>query len=419
MVLFNYLISLFLFLYVWTNQIQSTNSIVINIDKDVLKKIKENNLNIYVKLNNPNMYITIDHNILENIEANKLKNLPNKIIYQTYKMAPKKTIKTKSKKNNNKTQKRKQKKGKKGRDVNKKHNHKQQSKIGKHIIKVANTLKTTDTCSINSDGLGFTCYSKPILFKIKETWNKKHPKHKITSEDPYIIWKSLRSVMEHEHACKRESCWLKHLCIKEGLPSNIYDLTFSPEMPESWLKNPNEWLSSLDIVKVMNQWEERYKCFKFIGPSPIDYDTHKMFGECVWDELCKFNLKNHLKNKKKKIGIIFNLDPHYKSGSHWVAVFINDIKKTIYYFDSYGDKPDTQIKKFIDGVINQSTQLGTTYRYLENKRRHQFGNSECGMYSMYFITQMLQNKCFEKFQNKQVTDAYMLRLRKKFFNKPV
>ena len=156
-----------------------------------------------------------------------------------------------------------------------------------------------------------------------------------------------------------------------------------------------------------------------MGPSPIDYDTHKMFGECVWDELCKFNLKNHLKNNNKKIGVIFNLDPHYKSGSHWVAVFMNDIKKTIYYFDSYGDKPHSQIKKFINMIISQSREIGETYKYLENKKRHQFGNSECGMYSMYFITQMLQNKCFEKFQKRVVTDAYMLKLRKKFFNKPV
>ena len=263
----------------------------------------------------------------------QIKNLPVKIIYQTYKM-PRKTIKTKKYKKNNKRNTRKSK------------------KITSKIKQTTTKLKTTDACSVNSDGLGYTCYSKPVLLKIKDTWNKKHPEHKITSTDPYIIWKSLRSIMEHEHACKRESCWLKHLCIKEGLPSNIYDLTFSPEMPTSWLHNPNEWLSSLDIAKVMNQWEHRYKCFKFIGPSPIDYDTHKMFGECVWDELCKFNLKTHLKNKKKKIGVIFNLDPHYKSGSHWVAVFLNDNKKTIYYFDSYGDHPPRQIKKFIDWHIS-------------------------------------------------------------------
>jgi len=401
LIMMHYVFYLMLIFFIY--HLQISNSIIITINKDVLQKINKQNLYLHIHLEQQKTHITIPPNI------NRVKYLSNKIIYEKYKMAPRKTIKTKYQKSKNKTRKRNKKKGKKGRD----------SKISKQIIKIANKMKTTDTCSINSDGLGFTCYSKPILYKIKDTWNKKHPEHKITSQDPYIIWKSLRSVMEHEHACKRESCWLKHLCIKEGLPSNIYDLTFSPEMPESWLKNPNEWLSSLDIVKVMNQWEQRYKCFKFIGPSPIDYDTHKMFGECVWDELCKFNLKIHKKNKKKKVGIIFNLDPHYKAGSHWVAVFINDVKKTIYYFDSYGDRPHPQIKKFIDNVINQSTQLGTTYKYLENKKRHQFGNSECGMYSMYFITQMLQNKCFEKFQRKVVSDAYMLRLRKKFFNKPV
>ena len=34
---------------------------------------------------------------------------------------------------------------------------------------------------------------------------------------------------------------------------------------------------------------------------------------------------------KTNIGIIFNLDPHYKQGSHWVAVFIKVRKKEIYY----------------------------------------------------------------------------------------
>ena len=399
---------LFLILCGFLYKTYFSSAITIKIDKSLLEKIHNERLHLYINVEHPTVYITLPYNDI------KVKYLSNKIIYEKYKMAvPRKTIKIKNKKRKNKTQKknkkRKQKKGKKGRD----------NKITKQIIKVNNKIKTTDTCSVNSDGLGFTCYSKPVLYKIKDAWNKKHPDHKITSQDPYIIWKSLRSVMEHEHSCKRESCWLKHLCIKEGLPSNIYDLTFSPEMPSSWLQNPNEWLSSLDIIKVMKQWEQRYKCFKFLGPSPIDYDTHKMFGECVWDELCKFNLKNHLKNKKKKVGIVFNLDPHYKSGSHWVAVFMNDVKKTIYYFDSYGDKPHLQIKKFIDGVIDQSSQLGMKYKYLENEKRHQFGNSECGMYSMYFITQMLQNKCFEKFQRKKVSDAYMLRLRKKFFNKPI
>ena len=37
-------------------------------------------------------------------------------------------------------------------------------------------------------------------------------------------------------------------------------------------------------------------------------------------EICNFNLNKMIKNKKK-IGFIFNLDPHTKGGSHWVSMF--------------------------------------------------------------------------------------------------
>ena len=62
-------------------------------------------------------------------------------------------------------------------------------------------------------------------------------------------------------------------------------------------------------MKVMRQYEHTFKNFIFIGPSPIDYDTRKLFGTCVWEELCNFNLNEYIKKKKDKIGIIFNLSP--------------------------------------------------------------------------------------------------------------
>ena len=401
--------------FILYNIVVTGNSIIIKLNENIdytptYTSTDKYNINIYINPNPYNIKLYVKSHI-------NVKFLPNKIIYKKYKIDMTKSSKTKSSKTKaNKT--RKANKTNKSTNTSKSKSTKRR-KITRYNNVVANNIKKTDTCSASGDNLGFSCYSKPVLYKIKDAWNKKHPDHEIVSVDPYIIWKSLRSVMEHEHACKRESCWLKHLCIKEGLPSNIYDLTFSPQMPKSWLRNPNEWLSSIDILAVMQQWERKYPDFKFIGPSPIDYDSHKMFGECVWEELCEFSLKEHLNNNIRKIGIIFNLDPHDKPGSHWVAVFLNHDKKTIYYFDSYGEKPERQIKKFINTVIDQSRSLGHKYKYLENKKRHQFGHSECGMYSMYFITQLLQKKCFEKFKRKKITDAYMLRLRKKFFNKPI
>ncbi len=85
----------------------------------------------------------------------------------------------------------------------------------------------------------------------------------------------------------------------------------------------------------MKQYEAEYPCFVFIGPSPIDYDTHEYKGVCVWEELCKFNLYKHKNKGIRKIRIIFNLDPHTKGGSHWVCAFIHIPRQEIYYMDSY------------------------------------------------------------------------------------
>ena len=50
----------------------------------------------------------------------------------------------------------------------------------------------------------------------------------------------------------------------------------------------------------MKQYEKVYPCFEFMGPSPIDFDKRKMYGECVWEELCHFNLEDQIKKKKKR-----------------------------------------------------------------------------------------------------------------------
>ena len=46
----------------------------------------------------------------------------------------------------------------------------------------------------------------------------------------------------------------------------------------------------------------------------------------------------------------FNFDEHWKSGSHWVGMYVNLIKNEIYYFDSYGKRPEKRIRKFINRI---------------------------------------------------------------------
>ena len=284
----------------------------------------------------------------------------------------------------------------------------------KNITKKNITKKMKKDQCAPKTSFDFTCYNSEALHKMKDLWNKRHSDKKIHSNDPKEIWRYLKYFLSN--SCNRESCWLRQNFIKHNLDKNLLNYTFAPKYPKEWEKNPDEWLNSIDILNVMSQYEKKYSCFEFLGPSPIDYDTHKLYGECVWEELCKFNLNQYLKNGKTKIGVIFNLDEHTEDGSHWVALFINTKKNMIYYFDSYGDKIPNKIKKFVDMVKKQSGIIGEQYKFTYNKMRHQYKESECGMYSIYFIIKMLDDKSFTYFLDNSIPDKEMIKLRKKYFN---
>lgn len=263
----------------------------------------------------------------------------------------------------------------------------------------------------------YTCYTDDDLNKLKDMWNARHPDKPISTTNSKKIWSQLK----HYYAsiCNKESCWVRQMTKDTKMEKELLD-AFAPESPKTWKKNPNEWLSSIDILEVMNQYEKKYKCFDFLGPSPIDYDAHRLYGECVWDELCHFSLVEQIKKGHTKFGVIFNLDPHYKGGSHWVSLFVNIKKKTIFYFDSAGETCPQQIKKFVNMVIEQGQKLSKPihFKYDENHPiEHQYGNTECGIYSIFFIVHMLEDKINGHYLKTHVLkDKYMENFRRVYFN---
>ena len=285
---------------------------------------------------------------------------------------------------------------------------------GNHTHKRIKKYKM-DKCAPNPNSVGeFTCYTSQALYKMKDLWNIRHPDCKITSREPKKIWEDLRDYIGD--VCERESCWLKQKFIDNNADKELVNYTFAPKRPKEWQTNPNTWLTSTDILAVMRQYEKYYKCFEFMGPSPIDYDTHVYDGECVWKELCEFSLKEQIKRGKTKIGIIFNTDPHYKGGSHWFACFVHIPKRKLYYFDSYGEKADLQISKLFKNISDQGRKMGINFTEVHNTLRHQYGNSECGMYSLYFIVEMLKDRNPEHFLKHRIDDKLVENLRKQYYN---
>ena len=119
------------------------------------------------------------------------------------------------------------------------------------------------------------------------------------------------------------------------------------------------------------------------------------------------------------------IDPSNKPGQHWFSLYV-DLKginrkniPTIYYFDSAKkiNKGNLEriipkeIQEFVTILQNQDKKL----KFLFNDKKHQYKNTECGIYCLHFLTEMLQGKSFRKYVNQKLNDKNMEELRSKFF----
>jgi hypothetical protein len=229
-----------------------------------------------------------------------------------------------------------------------------------------------------------SCMTPESIMELKKIYNSENPDKQIQTNNVSKIIKQLRE----RYSCNADQCWLnqiKNRKLREAIQKKI----FIPEKPKEWKKNSNEWLSNFDILNVLKQYEEAYPFFRFIGPSPIDFDQHINLGlDCVEKELCEFDVNKEKEKGFTQIGIIFNLDKHDEPGSHWVSMYIDINGHCIYFFDSASTDIPSEIQVFVQRMI----QAHPEFKFISNSVEHQYGNTECGMYSLYFIIQMLYPK---------------------------
>ena len=274
-------------------------------------------------------------------------------------------------------------------------------------------INTLNYCSPRGNNERLTCFSRPSLKRIVKYWNQSYPRNTIeydTDESRNSIWHKINTKLSK--VCDNEYCWVKQPFMSSR--SVVLD-DYRPEMPKDWKNNNNEWLTTSDIEKVMKQYMRKHNDFFFVGAVPIDFDKKLSPGLCVVNELCKINIKKLLKKKIHQLGIVFNLDPHDKPGSHWVSFYSNLQKGQLYYFDSYGYKPPKQVKTLIDRLIEQGEKNNIEMEYLQNTKRHQYKESECGVYAINFIERMLDGCTFDEFCKSKLTDDYIHNFRDKYF----
>lgn len=292
-----------------------------------------------------------------------------------------------------------------------------------------------------------TCLTESLLQKLIDNHNKVYPQSKINQQQLQAD-KVLDILRENSKDCKHsihtDKCMLK----KAGLEKHSNDL-FAPQ--HDW-KNPKEWLSNFNIKAVMDMYSKSYPHFHFFGPVPINFDDLNVCPN-NGDNLCHFNLEKELLSGKTKFGFIFNLDFDKGPGTHWVSMFYdaspNDPKKSLlFFFDSAG-KNNTPNDRFLhiqslaNNIIQQTKNMKNE-KYIKlrehppvlqfNEKQHQSGNTECGVYSLFFIITMLTRKSnveqpnelsnhelLDLFNGKNgiIEDHYVEQYRKVFFTEPV
>jgi hypothetical protein len=85
----------------------------------------------------------------------------------------------------------------------------------------------------------------------------------------------------------------------------------------------------------------------------------------------------HKTNRSKRSFFIFNLDPSYEEGSHWICIMLDPTKRA-FYFDSYGFGPNNPaFEKFMNNC----------YEFNDRGLQHP-GSTNCGQWCLYFIYHM-------------------------------
>lgn len=216
------------------------------------------------------------------------------------------------------------------------------------------------------------------------------------SNDKKELWQYIFNTLEK--LCPFEKCWINTNVLNEIKDKNLrHQLKYFTIKPK--MREPNlYWLSTSDINYVMNQYSKIYPSFLFLGAHPCDF--YKI-NNIDYDEIKKYN----------KIGIICNLDPHDKPGYHWVAIFIDNVSKSIEYYDSTGNLPIKELTEFINKLKN----IFAKHKYIVNNIKHQNKDTECGVYSIYFIVQRLLGYSFDTIVNNIISDDFMVKYRNLLF----
>lgn len=292
-----------------------------------------------------------------------------------------------------------------------------------NIVDYSDYVTTTDTernerCAPGRIYEDYSCFTFDELIILVKTYNFEYQDDPINIDfsiqslnddlksffKKYMI-KALKKKLKKE--CKNHLQILDKFSSKYSEIKSLYNALRPPGPSKKY-----EWLSNINIDDVLRQYEKEYendpdKKFFLFPTMPIDFINFHPYNSADKSFFLDKNINNY-----HHFVSIFNLDSSDQSGSHWISLFIDTKKKQICFFDSTGNPPPRQVSDFINSV---NSFYNNSLVVKINSTEHQKGNSECGVYSIYFMDLLIHNYDFDDINKKRISDDKVNQLRLKYF----
>lgn len=228
--------------------------------------------------------------------------------------------------------------------------------------------------------------------------------------------------LKKKYNCHDESCVLeKNISIKiAGRPVVEHELEtkFKVKGP----KNTTALLSNYDIDKSMQLWTTEFKDFYPCHFAMMDFARTQEDFETI--DLCELFTKRARDGHYKRLfACVLNTDVSTGPGKHWVSCVVDarDIKNIlILYYNSAGNPPPEPVVRWMERrrkeLAGLDANAGGDVEIIPVTRvRHQNSNTECGVYSLYFVRCMVEGQSYKMFFDNIITDAAMTSFRKLLF----
>lgn len=192
-------------------------------------------------------------------------------------------------------------------------------------------------------------------------------------------------------------------------------------------------LNNKQIDVVLDQLELLYPDFFNFHISMLNFEEYDgalhqfltVADKCVTGKGLPYTFQLHetreqkeILKKKSRFACVVNSDRLGGIGKHWTCIFIDLTgRPTVEFFNSSGNAPYREIVSWqIKCCKRLGEVLGEPVEFIPvTNIRHQRGDTECGVYCLYYIWDRLQGMSYKKYKHDEVPDDVVTVFRKTIY----